>query len=161
MKFFTIGIYHRTESDFFGDLIERKIQLFCDVRRRRGIRGKQYAFGNSRRLQESLDDLGIDYWHVPDLAPTTEMVSRQDQVDNETGISRRDRQALSAEFVRDYKSEILSDFDFESFLDTLRQKALERVVLFCLEQNPEACHRSLVAEHLRLKGFEVEHLKSF
>lgn len=161
MKFFTIGIYHRTQSGFFGALKESEIQLFCDIRRRRGIRGKQYAFGNSRSLQESLDGLGIDYWHLPGLAPTEEMVTRQVQVDNESGISRRNRQALSAEFVRDFKSEILSDFDFGNFLNILRQKAVERVVLFCLEQKPEACHRSLVAEHLKLKGFEVEHLKSF
>lgn len=158
MKFFTIGIYHRSEDDFFGALKAHQIQFFCDIRRRRGIRGKQYGFGNSKRLQKNLDELGIGYWHLPELSPTTDMVHRQDQIDNHSGISRRDRKVLSPDFVEDYKSQILAAFDFENFLNTLGQQPVDKVVLFCLEQEAAACHRSLVAESLNLKGFDVEHL---
>src|SRR5690554_1535109 len=158
MKFFTIGIYHRTKSEFFGALEEAQIQLFCDIRRRRGIRGKQYAFGNSKLLQKRLDGMGIAYWHLPELAPTTAMVHRQDQIDGDSGISRRDRRVLSSEFVEEYKREILSEFDVDRFLHRLSQTKVEKVILFCLEREAAACHRSLVAEILQLRGFDIEHL---
>lgn len=158
MKFFTIGIYHSSESDFFGSLRDHQIQLFCDLRRRRGIRGKRYAYGNSVRLQDRLKSMEIDYWHLPELAPTTNMVQRQDQIDKDSGISRRDRQVLSSCFVEDYTLEILSNFDVEHFVNTIREKKVQRVVLFCLEQEARACHRSLVAKALEEKGYNVEDL---
>lgn len=158
MKFFTIGIYHRSESEFFGALEGAQIQLFCDIRRRRGIRGKKYTFGNSKRLRERLTSMGIAYWHLPDLAPTTAMVNRQDQIDGDSGISRRDRKLLSSEFIEAYKREILSKFDVDRFLHRLTQNKVERVVMFCLEREAAACHRSLVTENLHRRGFQIEHL---
>ncbi|WP_349829476.1 hypothetical protein [Brevibacterium litoralis] len=44
-----------------------------DVRQRRGVRGTEYAWANSRRLQAALAANGIDYRHHRELAPTTEL----------------------------------------------------------------------------------------
>ncbi len=44
MNIFTIGVYGSTEQQFFDKLIENRIDTFCDIRQRRGVRGKEYAF---------------------------------------------------------------------------------------------------------------------
>ena len=49
MKIYTIGVYGSSEEEFFGKLTESKIDLFCDIRQRRGVRGRQYAFVNSNQ----------------------------------------------------------------------------------------------------------------
>ena len=61
MKIYTIGVYGSTEEEFFGKLTKFQIDLFCDIRQRRGVRGRQYAFVNSSYLQKKLSDLGIGY----------------------------------------------------------------------------------------------------
>ena len=73
MEFFTIGVYNSTEQEYFTKLTENNIDTFCDIRQRRGVRGAKYAFVNSNRLQEKLNELDIKYGHVIDLAPTTDI----------------------------------------------------------------------------------------
>ena len=51
---YTIGVYGFSESDFFQKLIENNIDTFCDIRRRRAVRGSLYAFVNGKRLQINL-----------------------------------------------------------------------------------------------------------
>ena len=44
--------------------------VLCDVRRRRGVRGSEYAWVNSLRLQQTIARLDIEYQHRLDLAPS-------------------------------------------------------------------------------------------
>ena len=69
MRIYTIGVYGSTEEDFFGKLTRSKIDLFCDIRQRRGVRGRQYAFVNSSYLQKKLSGLGIGYLYEKRFAP--------------------------------------------------------------------------------------------
>ena len=41
IKIYTIGVYNSTESSYFRKLQENNIDLFCDIRQRRGVRGSQ------------------------------------------------------------------------------------------------------------------------
>ena len=50
VNIFTIGVYGLTEDDFFQKLISSSIDTFCDIRRRRGVRGAKYAYVNSKKL---------------------------------------------------------------------------------------------------------------
>ncbi len=43
----TLGVYGRSEAEFFATLQHAQVDLFCDIRRRRGVRGRDYAFANS------------------------------------------------------------------------------------------------------------------
>ena len=71
---YTIGVYGSTEESFFGALIENEIELFIDVRARRGMRqSSPYKFVNSTVLQQKLRQLGIYYAHLKELAPTREI----------------------------------------------------------------------------------------
>lgn len=149
MEFFTIGVYNSTENEFFDKLTQNKIDTFCDIRQRRGVRGAKYSFVNSNRLQEKLNDLGIKYGYVQDLAPTTEIRELQKEIDAEKGELKSERQELGKVFVIEYKNKILGNFNFESFFDNLDNIGANRIALFCVEEHPEACHRSIVADKLQ------------
>ena len=153
---FTIGAYGWSEPAFFAALEAAGVATFCDVRRRRGVRGSEYAFVNSSRLQQRLGDLGIAYVHRIDLAPSTEVRQAQYAVDDAAGVAKRARTELSDVFVRAYEAGSLKDFDALAFLDEMGTDG--PVVLFCVEREPTACHRGLVADRLADVGAEVAHL---
>ena len=113
----TIGVYGFDASSFLESLNKGGVSMLLDVRQRRGVRGTQYAWANSQRLQASLAAAGIGYRHHRDLAPTTEPIV--------------------------------------SALPTVGEAAL-----FCVERDPEACHRSLIAQRLAEQhGVTVGHLR--
>lgn len=148
MEFFTIGVYNSTEKEFFDKLIQNKIDTFCDVRQRRGVRGAKYSFVNSNRLQHKLNELEIKYGYIPDLAPTTEIRELQKEIDEENGQLKSQRTELGKIFVIEYKNKILEKFDFDTFFENLERISANRIVLFCVEEHAEACHRSIVANKI-------------
>lgn len=149
MKFFTIGVFNSTGREFFDKLIQNRIDMFCDIRQRRGVRGSKYSFVNSNKLQEKLADLGISYAYIEGLTPTREIRDVQKQIDLKKHELITERQSLGKAFTAEYKSRILDHFDFNSFLETLGKQGSKRIVFFCVEEIANACHRSLVAERLR------------
>ena len=158
MEFFTIGVYNSTEQEYFNKLTENHIDTFWDIRQRRGVRGAKYAFVNSNRLQEKLNELDIKYGHIIDLAPTSEIRELQKEADVQQGELKRDRNKLGKIFTIAYKDRILSNFDFDNFIDKLDEVGANRVVLFCVEEKPEACHRSIVTDKLEKLGYKITHL---
>lgn len=159
MEFFTIGVYNSTEQEFFNKLVENKIDTFCDIRQRRAVRGSKYAFVNSNRLQNKLAELGIKYGHILQLAPPKEIRELQKQADLEKGELKRERQELGEVFTTEYKHRILEKFDFDTFIEHLENVGAKRVVLFCVEEHPAACHRSIVSNKLQDKyHYKVTHI---
>ncbi len=159
MEFYTIGVYNSTEKEFFDKLTKNNIDTFCDIRQRRGVRGAKYSFVNSNRLQQKLNELEIKYGYVPELAPTSEIRGLQKEIDLEKGELKRERHELGKVFVIEYKNKILKNFDFETFIEKLEQVGANRVVFFCVEEFPEACHRSIVTDRLTDKyNYKVTHL---
>ncbi len=158
MEFFTIGVYHSDEETFFKKLIDNGIDTFCDIRQRRGVRGSEYTFANSSRLQEKLNALGIKYVHILELAPTTEIRNLQNEADKKRGGYKRDRHQLDPAFALAYKEKVLKKFDFKGFLEGLEEKRANKMVLFCVEEKPETCHRSIVSDQLKELGYQVTHL---
>lgn len=156
----TLGIYDSTEESFFQTLEDADVDTFCDVRRHRGLRGARYKYGNSTRLQKRLDDMGIRYVHIKDLAPTKDIRQRQKEVDEERDVKKREREELGDVFVDAYEEEILGEYDLDQFFEDIPDDA-EVAALFCVEREPEACHRSLVAKALSENyDLSVEHLHS-
>jgi len=151
MKIYTIGVYGSTEQEFFEKLIENKIDTFCDIRQRRGVRGSEYAFVNSNQLQAKLAELGIRYSHFLELAPTTEIREKQKSEDLSKGEHKRDRNKLGTVFATEFKKQIIEKFDFDAFIEILDNNDADRVVLFCVEGKAEACHRYIVAEELNMR----------
>ncbi len=158
MKIITIGVYGFDEATFFRELQQAGIDTFCDIRWRRGVRGSEYAFANSARLQKKLAALGIRYVYARELAPTPELRRRQYEADKQAGTTKRKRAALSETFIAAYRKEYLETFDARKFLESLGADA-RTVALFCVEREPAACHRSLIAERLQDQtSVEVSHI---
>jgi uncharacterized protein (DUF488 family) len=153
----TIGVYGWTLPAFLEALLEAEVRLVMDVRQRRGVRGPAYAWANSSRLQAVLAEAGIDYRHHKELAPTTELRRVQYAEDARRGVGKRSRDVLATEYRERYLSEILDRVDLGAVEAQMPLDAAS--ALMCVERDPEACHRSLVAERLQTEhGIEVAHL---
>ncbi len=152
----TIGVYGWTLEAFLDALRSAGVELVLDVRQRRGLRGSEYAWANAGRLQTALRRAGIAYQHRKELAPTTALRQLQYREDANAGVGKRSRIELAPEYVQRYTQEILDRVELEPIVADLPAVS----ALFCVERDPEACHRSLIAERLEAQhGFSVSHLR--
>ena len=145
-----------------------------------GIARKKQVAGNGNRCrrvqvgryQEDYRNLALwvalcddgRYWGVF-IAPNgdtqvrecTEMRQLQYAEDEKRGEGKRSRTGLAPAYVERYTAEVLDRVDLAPIV---RWIGNSKPALLCVERDPEACHRSLVAERLgREFGFEVEHLR--
>jgi uncharacterized protein (DUF488 family) len=134
------------------------VGLVLDVRQRRGARGSQYSWANSKRLQRALHGAGIGYEHHKELAPTTELRQLQYREDDRLGVGKRSRVQLAESYRERYTSEILDQVDLAALAEHLPDRRAS--ALMCVERDPEACHRSLIAERMAERcGAAVIHLR--
>ena len=155
----TIGVYGFTLDEFLRTLREADVRLLLDVRQRRGVRGPQYAWANAKRLQAALAGAGIGYRHHPELAPTTELRQLQYREDDRLGVGKRSRETLAPAYRERYLSEILERADMADLVAELPDQGA--AALFCVERDPEACHRSLIADRIAAEyGVPVTHLRA-
>lgn len=154
----SIGVYGFSEESFFSALQRAEVDCFCDVRARRGLRGSEYAFANAKRLQSRLEALGIQYVHLKDLAPSAAVRDAQRVEDAQCGVAKRSRSQLGPAFRTKYQRENLVGLSASSLLGE-QLEGVRRPVFFCVEREPQACHRSLLTEELaRQTGLPVEHI---
>jgi uncharacterized protein (DUF488 family) len=153
----TVGVYGWTLESFLAALRSARVAQLLDVRQRRGVRGPEYAWANSRRLQAALAEAGIAYEHLPELAPTTELRRLQYAEDARQGVGKRSRQRLAPEYVERFTRERLDQVDLAPIVASM--PADGAVALLCVERDPEACHRSLVADRMTADfGVSLQHL---
>jgi uncharacterized protein (DUF488 family) len=151
-KIATIGVYGLTVDRFLAALRSARVEVLLDVRRRRGVRGPEYAWANSRRLQAALAEAGIGYRHLLELAPSAEMLAAQHAADHASGTGVRARAALSDEYIAAFTAQILEAVDLPALVP-------DASALFCVERDPRTCHRGLIADRLaREHSVEVTHL---
>jgi uncharacterized protein (DUF488 family) len=87
----------------------------------------------------------------------SEQDKQQYEADARLGEGKRSRSVLAPEYIERYSEEVLDRVDLEPVARWIGNSS---AALLCVERDPEACHRSLVAERLRREhGFEVEHLR--
>jgi uncharacterized protein (DUF488 family) len=146
----TVGIYQSNLDGFVDTLNQHRVATVVDVRQRRGVRGRQYAWANSLRLQAALEQAGIQYRHVPELAPTTELRQLQYREDDRLKVGKRSRVELAEEYRRRYLHEVLDQVDLRAFLESLPDNAMS--ALLCVERDARACHRSLIAARLQAQA---------
>jgi uncharacterized protein (DUF488 family) len=144
VKVFTIGFTRKTAREFFGKLRRPGLERVVDVR----LNNVSQLAGFSKRddlpfFCESI--LSVAYVHLPELAPTQEML---DEFKKKRGN------------WRDYETRFLSLLAERTVEKTLAREVIDGGCLLCSEPTPEHCHRRLVAEYLRRKwgGVEIEHI---
>ncbi len=154
----TIGVYGWDLSSFLEALAVADVRLLIDVRQRRGVRGPEYAWANSARLQSALAAAGVAYEHHKELAPTTELRHLQYAEDARRGEGKRSRTRLAAEYSTRYTREILDQAPLDELAAGLPVEGAS--ALLCVERDPEACHRSLIADRLAAEhDVSVSHLR--
>jgi uncharacterized protein (DUF488 family) len=142
----TVGVYYSSLDDFLDKLVRHRIATVVDVRQRRGVRGREYAWANSLRLQAALEQAGIQYRHLPELAPTTELRQLQYREDDHLKVGKRSRVELSEAYQHRYLTEVLDQVDLDAVLESLPDEMTS--ALLCVERDAPACHRSLIAARL-------------
>ena len=154
----TIGVYGFDVASFLAALRAANVGLLLDVRQRRGVRGSEYSWANSKRLQLALAEASIAYEHHRELAPTTELRQLQYREDERLGVGKRSRGELARSYRERYTAEILDRVELAPLVERLpREKAS---ALLCVERDPQACHRSLIAERMAERyGVSLVHLR--
>jgi uncharacterized protein (DUF488 family) len=154
----TIGVYNWTLDSFLAALHDASVRLLLDVRQRRGVRGPEYSWANARRLQDALAAAGTQYQHHLELAPTTELRQVQYREDDRQRVGKRSRTRLAPEYAERYTREILDHADLAPIMQAMPAEGA--TALFCVERDPEACHRSIVAARMADRyGARVRHFR--
>ena len=141
MKLLTIGFTKKSAESFFGKLQQAGARRLVDVR----LNNVSQLAGFAKR-----DDLkyflkaicNIDYVHIPDLAPTQEMLD-----------AFKKHRAADWSW---YEREFLGLMRTRGIENTVSRTLLDGACLLCSEDKPEHCHRRLVAEYLKQAWGNVE-----
>lgn len=143
MKLFTIGFTKTSAEGFFSRLSKAQVKKLIDVR----LNNVSQLAGFAKK-----DDLryftkticGIGYEHLPELAPTQDILDDYKKSKGAWSI-------YTAKFL-----ELMTRRKIEN----IDRKRLDGGCLLCSEDKPHHCHRRLVAEYLKEKwgDVEIEHL---
>ena len=143
-KLFTIGFTRKTAEQFFSILVQAGVKRVIDIR----LNNVSQLAGFAKRddLRYFLKTIGgIDYIHMPDLAPTQEILD-----------AFKKRKGEWATFERQFRG-LMSERKPE---ETVTPELLDSACLLCSEDTAEHCHRGLLADRLmeKIGGIEVCHL---
>ena len=139
MKVFTIGFTKKSAEAFFTALKRAGVRKLLDVRLNNVSQLAGFTKKNDLRFFTK-EICGVEYHHLPELAPTQDMLDEYKKADGAWAAYER------------------------KFLDLMTSRQIEKTdkelldggCLLCSEERPEHCHRRLVAEYLRDKWGSVE-----
>lgn len=141
---YTSGHSTRTIEEFIALLQSFKIKVLADIRRLPGSR--KYPQFDQDALKQSLEENGITYIYLEELGGR-----RPAQKDSKNTVGRN----KSFQGYADY-------MDTESFANgaaELAKYALQKpTAIMCSEAVWWRCHRSMVSDYFKAKGWEVRHI---
>lgn len=144
MKVFTVGFTKKNAEQFFSRLKQAGVSRVIDTRLNNV--SQLAGFTKKEDLRFFLKEVaGIDYVHMPLLAPSKEILDAYKK-------NGGDWDTYERKFI-----ELVSSRHIETTLD---KEILDDACLLCSEATPHHCHRRLVAEYLRDKwgNLEIQHL---
>jgi uncharacterized protein (DUF488 family) len=140
MNIFTIGFTKKSAKKFFEMLRASGAKRVVDVRLNNV--SQLAGFAKKDDLAYFLREIcGMDYIHLPALAPTQEML---DQYKKQHG----DWKAYELRFLELMKQRRIEE--------TISKDAVADGCLLCSEDKPHHCHRRLVAEYLKQHWGDVD-----
>lgn len=140
MKIFTIGFTKKSAEQFFTRLKQPGLERLLDTRLNNV--SQLAGFTKKNDLSFFLREIcNIDYVHLPELAPTQDILDAYKK--NGGDWPTYERQFLALMATRRVEA-------------TLDKKLIAGGCLLCSEATPEHCHRRLVAEYLREKWGDVD-----
>jgi len=143
-KIFTIGHSTRTIEEFLDLLFSFEIKILADIRRLPGSR--KYPQFDQDALKKSLEENGIEYVYIEDLG------GRRKVSPDSKNTAWRNK---SFQGYADY----METKSFENGIKDLEKLALKKnTAMMCSEAVWWRCHRSIVSDYLKAKGWEVLHI---
>lgn len=145
MKLYTIGFTKKTARQFFGLLKASGAKRLVDIRLNNV--SQLSGFAKKEDLAYFIKELcDMDYVHLPELAPTQEILDEFKKRKGDWDVYEQQFLAL----MKQRKIETFADPEF-----------IRDGCLLCSEDAPTHCHRRLVAEYLRdaWKDIDIIHLK--
>lgn len=133
MNVFTIGFTKKSARQFFDMLRRSGVQRVVDIR----LNNVSQLAGFAKRddLAYFLKEVcGIEYVHLPDLAPTKEMLDEYKKLKGDW---------------KTYEGRFLDLMSKRHIEDRIPKEVLAGGCLLCSEDKPHHCHRRLVAEYLK------------
>ena len=140
----TIGHSTRTLQEFLGLLAEYRIEAIADVRRFPGSR--RYPHFASDALATTLPAHGVAYQWLPTLGGRRKV---------QPGSPNTAWRNASFQGYADYTA--TAGFA-KGLAELLKLAASKRTALMCAEAVWWRCHRSIIADVLKLRGIEVIHI---
>ncbi len=144
MRLYTIGFTKKTASQFFETLLAAGVARVVDVRLNNV--SQLAGFAKKQDLPYFLDKIGgIQYRHVPLMAPTQQMLD-----------SYKKHGGRWEEYERKFL-QLMKEREIET---AFAQELSDADCLLCSEEKPDHCHRRLVAEYLAAHhdGIRIQHL---
>ena len=146
LSLWTLGHSTRPIDEFIGVLRAHGISLLVDVRT--VPRSRYNPQFNRDALAQSLPNAGLQYRHLPELGGLRK--PKRDSVNNGW---------RNASF-RGY-ADYMQTEDFHRAIDALMALgSREKTAVMCAEAVPWRCHRSLIADALVSRGWDVRHIMS-
>jgi uncharacterized protein (DUF488 family) len=140
MKVFTIGFTKKSAERFFSKLRTSGAKRVVDVRLNNV--SQLAGFAKKEDLKYFLHEIcGMDYIHLPVLAPTQEMLDGYKK-------AKGDWEVYENRFVELMKTRRIDE--------TVGKDVIADGCLLCSEEKPTYCHRRLVAEYLKERWSAVE-----
>ena len=129
MNLFTIGFTGKSAEKFFALLESSKATKLIDIRINRT--SQLAGFAKEQDLKFFLPKLaGMDYLVREDLAPTKELLS-----------SYREKEIDWEKFAMKYQELLVT----RGLTESLNSEVFDNAVLLCSENEPDKCHRLLLA----------------
>lgn len=140
IKLFTIGFTKKTAQEFFGKLQQAGVARVLDVRLNNS--SQLAGFTKKDDLEYFLKAIaGIGYVHLPELAPTQDILTAYKKEKGDWSV---------------YEPKFLALMKSRRIEETMQKELLDGGCLLCSEDKPHHCHRRLVAEYLAEKWGNVE-----
>jgi uncharacterized protein (DUF488 family) len=144
IKLFTIGFTKKSAEEFFTKLQGAGVARVLDVRLNNS--SQLAGFTIKEDLAFFLRAIaGIGYVHLPDLAPTQDIL---------TAYKKEKGDWL------EYEKKFLALMRERKIEERSRRELFDGGCLLCSEETPHQCHRRLVAEYLAEKwgNVEIDHI---
>jgi len=140
MKIFTIGFTKKSARQFFEILRQSETKRIVDIRLNNV--SQLAGFAKKDDLKYFLKEIcGMDYIHLPELAPTQEILDEYKKKKGDWTL---------------YENRFLTLMQERRIGETVSKEVIAEGCLLCSEDKPQFCHRRLVAEYLKGQWGDVD-----
>lgn len=143
-EIWTIGHSTRTQEEFLEMLRNFRVELLVDVRRYPGSR--KYPHFAKEQMQLWIPENNIEYLHLEDLGGRRKV--------------NKDTKNMAWRLIsfRGYADHMETP-EFHKAAQQLQELALlKRTAYMCSEAVWWSCHRSLISDYLKVRGWKVNHI---